>query len=128
MKALLSLRAVGTLHAVVACLQPILAGLYLSGSGTSMALHQPVGFSLPFIALLQVAAAIVFWRVAGPVWPIVFTVVLLLCEAVQINVAFSRLLVVHIPLGVGVVVATVLFAEWTFGASARTATRAVVVA
>jgi hypothetical protein len=119
MKPLVVLRIVAVTHAAAACLQPVLAGSYLSGHGTAMRMHQPIGLSLFFVALAQLLTATIYWRSGGPGWPALLSLAVVVAEIVQISMGFARHLAVHIPLGVGIVMTTLVFAGWTFRPAAR---------
>jgi len=114
MKPLVILRVVAVTHAAVACLQPVLAGSYLSGQGAAMRMHEPVGLGLAVIALAQLLMATIYWRLGGPGWPALLSLAVVAAEGVQISMGFARELAVHIPLGVGIVMTTLVFAGWTF--------------
>ena len=119
MKSLVVLRVVAVAHAAAACLQPVLAGSYLSGHGAAMRVHAPVGLSLFFVALTQLLTATIYWRSGGPGWPALLSMALVAAEGVQITMGFARELAVHIPLGVGIVMTALVFAGWTFRPAAR---------
>jgi hypothetical protein len=119
MKSLVVLRVVAVTHAATACLQPVLAGSYLSGNGAAIRLHAPVGLSLFFVALAQLLAATIYWRSGGPGWPALLSMAVAAAEGVQITMGFARELAVHIPLGVGIVMTALVFAGWTFRPAAR---------
>ena len=113
MKSLRALRVVAGLHAVAICLQPILAGVYLNGSGAAMSLHEPLGLALVFTGLFQLLVATTWWRSGGrPLAPAV-TLLIVLGEVVQVSMGYSRQLAIHIPLGIALVASTIAFAFWT---------------
>jgi hypothetical protein len=119
MKSLVVLRVVAVTHAAAACLQPVLAGSYLSGQGAAMRMHEPVGLGLAFVALTQLLTAMIYWRSGGPGWPALLSLAVVAAESVQISMGFARELAVHIPLGVGIVMTALVFAGWTFRPAAR---------
>jgi hypothetical protein len=119
MKSLVVLRVVAVTHAAAACLQPVLAGSYLSGHGAAMRMHEPVGLSLVFVALAQLLTTTIYWRSGGPGWPALLSLAVVAAESVQIMMGFARELAVHIPLGVGIVMTALVFAGWTFRPAAR---------
>ena len=51
MKSLAVLRVVAVTHAVAVCLQPVLAGSYLNGSGAALPIHELIGMSVVFLCL-----------------------------------------------------------------------------
>lgn len=114
MKSLAVLRVVAVAHAAAACLQPVFAGSYLSGHSSAMRMHSPIGHGLALIALAQLLVATIYWRSGGRRWPVLLTLAVVLAEGLQIAMGFARQLAVHIPLGVGIVMTTLVFAAWTF--------------
>ncbi|MFI5711851.1 hypothetical protein [Kribbella sp. NPDC051620] len=121
MKSLVVLRVVAVLHAVAACLQPVLAGVYLNGSGSAMRLHEPIGLGLAFLSLGQVLLATIYWRSGGKGSAALVSLLLLAAEAIQISTGYTRDLAVHIPLGITIVALVIAFAIWTFRPAARPA-------
>ncbi|MEV6410225.1 hypothetical protein [Kribbella sp. NPDC051718] len=119
MKSLVVLRAVAVAHAVAVCLQPVLAGVYLNGSGAALRLHEPIGLGLAFLSLGQLLAATIYWRSGGRGSAVLATLLLLAAEAVQISMGYTRQLAVHIPLGITIVALVCAFAVWTFRPAAR---------
>lgn len=114
MKSLAALRLVAAIHAIAICLQPVLAGVYLNGSGGALRIHEPLGLALTSIALFQLLAAIIWWRSGGRLIAPVVTLLIMLGEGFQVGMGYSRQLALHIPLGIALVAATVAFAFWTF--------------
>jgi hypothetical protein len=113
MKSFTALRLVAGLHAVAICLQPILAGVYLNGSGPAMRMHEPIGLGLTFLGLFQLLIATIWWRSGGsPLAPAV-TLLITLGEGLQVATGYSRQLAIHIPLGIALVATAVAFAFWT---------------
>ncbi|MEU4391191.1 hypothetical protein [Kribbella sp. NPDC023855] len=119
MKSLAALRLVAALHAVAVCLQPVLAGVYLNGSGAAMRLHEPIGLGVAFVAMAQLPIAIVYWRSGGRGSAALISLLLLVTEGFQIGMGYSRELALHLPLGVATVAIACAFAVWTFRKAAR---------
>ena len=119
MKSLVVLRVVAVVHAVAVCLQPVLAGAYLNGSGAAMRMHEPIGLGLAFVCLTQLLTATIYWRSGGRGSAVLVTLLLLVAEAAQISMGYSRQLAVHIPLGITIVAIVCAFAVWTFRPAAR---------
>lgn len=119
MTSLAALRLVAAVHAVAVCLQPVLAGAYLNGSGAAMRLHEPIGFSLGFVSLVQLVIAIVYWRSGGRGSAVLVTLLVLSAEGVQNAIGHTRQFVLHLPLGVAIVAIACAFAVWTFRPAAR---------
>ena len=113
MKSLLVLRVVAVGHAVAVCLQPVLAGVYLNGSGGAMRLHEPIGLGVALLCLGQLLIATIYWRSGGRGLAVIATLALLLAEGLQIGMGYSRQLALHIPLGIAIVAIACTFAVWT---------------
>jgi hypothetical protein len=113
MKSLAALRLVAVVHAIAICLQPILAGVYLNGSGSALRIHEPVGMAVATIGLVQLLAATVWWRSGGRLCAAGVSLLIIAGEATQIGMGYSRDLALHIPLGIALVAGTVAFAVWT---------------
>lgn len=64
------------------------------------------------IGLVQLVAAVLFWRRGGGGWPVWVAGGLMLADTAQIGVGYSRLLYLHIPLGVAIVATSLIFAMW----------------
>lgn len=119
MKSLTALRVTAVLHAAVACLQPVFAGSYLSGDQSAIEVHRTNGLGLSGLTLLQLLAATVYWRKGGRGWPALLTIALITAESIQAVAGFNRQFAVHVPLGVTIVAASVVFTVWTFRPAAR---------
>jgi hypothetical protein len=112
-KTLLLLRLMIVLHAVLAFLQPVLAGTYLSGTASANVVHDVGGDVIALIGMVQLVAAVLYWRPGrGRGWPAWVAGGLMLADTAQIGVGYSRLLYVHIPLGVAIVATSLIFAMW----------------
>jgi Na+/proline symporter len=91
------------LNLVLVALQPVSAGLFLSGYGSrAVAVHAGVALALQFGALVQAVTAVVLWRrrripgsLAG------FSAGLLVLVALEIGAGYSGRYWLHVPLGVG---------------------------
>jgi hypothetical protein len=114
MKSLVLLRSVAVTHAAVACLQPVLAGAYLSGHGSAVRIHELIAQGLGLIALTQLSVATIYWRSGGRGWPALLALAVLTAEGLQMGMGYNRQLALHVPLGVAIVMTTVVFAGWTF--------------
>jgi hypothetical protein len=119
MKLLVPLRAVAALHAVAVCLQPVLAGAYLNGSGAAMRLHEPIGLGAAVVSMAQLPIAVVYWRSGGRGSAILVTLLLLVAESFQIAMGYDRQFALHVPLGITIVAITCVFAVWTFRPAAQ---------
>ncbi|QNE18896.1 hypothetical protein F1D05_14495 [Kribbella qitaiheensis] len=112
MKSLAVLRVVALTHAVAVCLQPVLAGSYLNGSGTAVRIHEPIGLSVAFLCLGQLLIATMWWRGGGRGRAVLLTAGILVAEVVQVSMGYTHNLVLHIPLGIALVGSTIAFAVW----------------
>ncbi len=113
------LRLVAVAHAVAVGLQPVLAGVYLNGSSSANRIHEPVGNVVALLCLTQLLVATIWWRTGGRFTAVLATAGILVAEALQIAMGYSRQLAVHIPLGIAILAATVAFTLWMFGPAPR---------
>ncbi|UYM07061.1 hypothetical protein [Solicola gregarius] len=101
-------------HAALAFGQSILAGMYLSGSLDAMEVHGAIGSSLVAVTMLQGVASLLFlFPGGGPWWPLLAAVVLFFVEGLQIGMGYARTLGLHIPLGVAIIVVTIMMFVWS---------------
>ncbi|WP_432881897.1 hypothetical protein ACQPYH_38285 [Kribbella sp. CA-245084] len=112
MKALTVLRVTAGLHAVVICLQPVFAGIYLDGSPEGMRMHEPTGLVIVFLGLVQLLVATIWWRVGGRWQAAAVSLLVWAGEVVQVAMGYSRQLAIHIPLGIALVATTVALTFW----------------
>jgi hypothetical protein len=121
--ALYPLRAALAAHLLAVLAQPVLAGMFLTGDVDAIDWHATNGVALAVVALLVVAAALGHTLAGrGGWWVLVAAVLLFLADGFQIDAGFERALEIHIPLGVAIVVSSVLLAAWSwtrFAARAR---------
>ena len=93
-----------TVAAVVAFLQAVLAGEFLAGHFGMLAMHRDNSTVAVVAALVMVVAGVLLWRPGrGPWWPAVAAAVVLVAEVVQAFLGYSRVLSLHVPLGVLIV-------------------------
>ncbi|MCC9307850.1 hypothetical protein LN042_12220 [Kitasatospora sp. RB6PN24] len=112
---LIALRVTAGLTALLALTQPFLAGGFLQGYYPLLDAHLIAAMILATAVLLSVIAAVPAWRLAGlPHRIAVQYGILLLCCVAQISLGFSRVLLIHIPLGVGIFVMAEKFAADVF--------------
>jgi uncharacterized membrane protein HdeD (DUF308 family) len=109
---LLLLRITVIAHALLALSEPVLAGSYLGGTAGAMSVHEPLGMALALVGVVQLIAAVLYRRSRGPRWPLAVAAGVLVADVLQIVAGYGRQLEVHVPLGVGIVAASVLFALW----------------
>ena len=113
--ALWLLRAVLTAHLLAVLAQPVLAGYYLTGDMDAIGWHATVGSTLAAVALLVIAAAVGYVLVRrGSWWLPAVAVLLFLADGFQIGMGYERALEIHMPLGVAIVVGSVLLVGWSW--------------
>ncbi|MFD8596697.1 hypothetical protein ACFV1L_17010 [Kitasatospora sp. NPDC059646] len=102
---LLALRTAAALVALLALLLPILAGGFLQGYYPLLDAHMQAGLTIAVVALLATAAALVARKVSGVPGrhAIQYGVLSALC-IIQLTLGFQRVLLLHVPLGVGIFV------------------------
>lgn len=109
------LRLTITLHALAAFMQAVLAGRFLSGDYDMLRVHFVNAQVVGSLAIAQVLAAVLYWRLGGgPGWPAAVSVGLLAVEPIQIAAGIKRVIGIHIPLGVAIIVILVLLAVWAW--------------
>ncbi|MGH3762636.1 hypothetical protein [Actinophytocola sp.] len=113
-----SLRFVATVYLAVVLAQPVLAGLFLTGSVDAIRLHGAVGSGVAVVGLVLMAVTVAYVIAGGRLWAIPAVVVLFVAAGLQIGLGHARALAVHVPLGVTVVTASVLLAIWVWMPSA----------
>jgi len=108
------LRLTLTIHAVCVLAQPILAGRYLDGDYDAIGAHGLNGSVLPASGMVVGAAALAFWFAGGAGWPLLAFAGLWLAEGLQIGMGYARILAIHLPLGVAIVVVALWLAAWSW--------------
>ncbi|MFF3513273.1 hypothetical protein [Streptomyces sp. NPDC002573] len=118
-------RAVVTCEAALALGQAVLAGSFLSGHYGALDLHALNATATGLTALAQIVAALLLWRPGGgPSWPLLAGIALFGAEAGQIAMGYTRVLAVHVPLGVAIIACTFLMFGWAWRAAAAGPNRA----
>ena len=103
------LRVLITLAAVLAFLQPIFAGSYLSGHYDALNLHYVNAFIATGATLLSALAGLVTWRRGGGAgWPAATCFFMFAVECVQIVLGYELVLALHIVTGSLIVTAYVV--------------------
>lgn len=93
-------RTLITLAALLAFLQPILAGSYLSGHFGALNAHYVNAFLATGATLLATVAALLTWRPGGGAgWPAVTCAAMFALECAQIVLGYNLVLSVHIVTG-----------------------------
>ena len=91
------------INLILAALQPLSAGLSMSGYGGAVTVHVAGALALQLGALVQAAVAVVLWRrrhLAGAVAG--FSVALVLLAFLELAAGRSRMFWLHLPLGVAI--------------------------
>jgi hypothetical protein len=104
-----------TLAALMLFNQAVFAGQFLAGTFGSLHTHRE-NATLAGISVLLAAGCAVFvrWPGKGPIWPLLACLGLFGLIVLQIVLGFARMLTVHIPLGVSIIVLAVLLAIWAW--------------
>jgi hypothetical protein len=118
------LRVVALLHAGLVVGQPVLAGIYLSGRFDALATHSLNAGLVILTCMWQFVAAVLYVLPGrGRGWPVLVTALLFFGEGIQTGMGYAGKLAVHLPLGVAVVTAQVVFVVWLFRSGARRSRR-----
>jgi hypothetical protein len=116
------LRAGLTLHVLAVLLQPVLAGMFLTGDVDAIDAHAATATALGLICLASAGIAVGYVTGGrGRIWVLPALLALFTVETGQIIVGYQRVLQVHIPGGVLIVVSAVLLAVWVWSPSATRA-------
>jgi hypothetical protein len=108
-------RALITVHALEVFAQAVLAGGFLNGNYAMLGLHRDNAIGLVVLGYVQVLVAGWYWRArGGPVWLLWVCVGLSVVETGQFFLGLGRLIGLHVPLGVAIVVGVVLLAQWAW--------------
>ena len=108
------LRAALTLLALACVGQPLSIGRYLDGDYDAIGLHSGNSILLALLSTAAGVAALVWWVRGGHPAPLVLLVVLWFALGFQMGMGYTRNLTIHIPLGVGIVAATLALAGWSW--------------
>ena len=116
------LRGVLAAHLGGVLVQPLLAGIVLTGDVDAIGVHRWVGLAVVSSGLAVVAVALAYALAGrGRWWLLPATVVLFLAEGLQLGAGFARLLQAHVPLGVAITVTATLLTGWAWSPAARRA-------
>lgn len=111
-------RVAVTAEAAVVAGQALLAGQFINGNYAALAWHQVNGIIAGVVvAVMLVAVTLGWWWGGGPGWAPLVCVVLTAAVGEQIHAGFTRLLWLHVPLGVAITVAMVLLLIWAWRAA-----------
>jgi hypothetical protein len=109
-----------TCEAVFAFAQAVLAGGFLAGHYDFLSMHKENATITGITGIVVILTAVLQWKPGGgPGWPIAVSAALFAAEAGQIIMGYARVLVVHVPLGVLIIVGIVKLLTWAWRAPAR---------
>ncbi|MFE9383027.1 hypothetical protein ACFYMO_07265 [Streptomyces sp. NPDC007025] len=109
------LRAVVTLFLLLLLVQPVLAGMFISGDVDLLELHEINSHTITFTGWVLVLAAVLVWRPGrGPLWPAVLALLLSFVISTQAGWGYARELELHIPMGVFLVSAGTALVHWAY--------------
>lgn len=104
-----------SLAALLTFIQAVLAGGFLAGHFGMLAMHRDNSTLAVVTALVMVIAGVLLWRPGhGRWWPALASLGILVAETVQAFLGYSRVLSIHIPLGVLTVAAFPLLLVWAW--------------
>ncbi len=104
-----------SVQAVLVLVQATLAGRFLTGNGSALALHEAIGTEvITSVGLAQVLVAVLMWRPGWGSWiPIIISLLVFVDVTFQIGWGFERQLGLHIPNGLAIFGAQFLLATLT---------------
>ncbi|MER5456495.1 hypothetical protein ABT008_17065 [Micromonospora sp. NPDC002389] len=112
-------------HAALACLQPFLAGWSLDGDGTALLLHGANGGVIVSLSMALIPLGVLWWRPGGgSLWAPVLALLLFAAETFQLGMGYADILVIHVPLGVGILLGSLLLCGITLPRRPRPTARA----
>jgi hypothetical protein len=96
------IRPLVAINLLLVALQPISAGLFLSGYGRAVTIHAVVALALLLGVLVQAVIAVVSWRRRGvPGWVAGVSLVLFVVVFFQHGLGYNKVYWLHVPIGVG---------------------------
>lgn len=110
--ALWALRLVAGVHALMALSQPLSIGTYLDGVIGALSWHRGVGASVLVVTMLAGALALLVVLLRGSPRHLIPPAALFVIETAQIATGSTRVLAVHVLLGVATVLAAAWYAVW----------------
>jgi hypothetical protein len=110
-----SFRAVVTLAALSLVVQAALAGGFLAGHFDMLALHRDGSTVAVIIGLATSVAGVLVWRPGrGPLWPAMASLVFLVVLVAETLLGYTRMLGMHVPLGVLMTAVLALLLMWVW--------------
>jgi hypothetical protein len=108
------LRITATLNLLLVLMQPVLAGLFLSGDVDAIDVHATVANTVAFVSMGLVGVGVAYVVARGRWWVLIALIALLAAIVGQAFAGYARVLELHIPLGVAIVTGAVLLAIWVW--------------
>jgi hypothetical protein len=106
-------RVIVTVEAVLAFDQAVFAGQFISGDYGALNSHAANAGITGTVLIIEAVAGVLLWRPGrGPAWPIWAALGLVVMAGVQTALGYGRVLAVHVPLGVTIIVLDVLMLVW----------------
>lgn len=97
------------LHLLLVGAQPVLAGQGLDGHVLALDLHNGNASIILTVSVILIPLSILWWRPGrGTVWAPILTVLLFAAETLQLMMGMAAVFAVHIPLGVSIVLGSVV--------------------
>jgi hypothetical protein len=95
--------------------QAVFAGQFLSGTFGALHTHREnATFAGITVVLAAVAAVPMRWPGRGPLWPVFACLGLFGLIGLQIALGFGRMLAIHIPLGVSIILLAGWLVHWAW--------------
>ncbi|MCT2584944.1 hypothetical protein [Actinophytocola gossypii] len=96
-------------HCLLVCAQPVLAGMSLEGVPNAIEWHGGNGSIILTVAMVQVLTGALWWKPGGgSPWVPLAALALFFAESVQHGWGHAFRLTLHIPLGIAIVVLSVV--------------------
>jgi hypothetical protein len=104
-----------SLVTVIFALQAIFAGQIMSGTFGSLLVHQNNAALADMVLIVSIPAAILLrWPGRGPFWPLLAVLALIAVSYTQSYFGFQRLMTVHVPLGLTIIIVSLELARWAW--------------
>jgi hypothetical protein len=104
-----------TIATVLLFNQAVFAGQFLSGTYASLQIHRNNATAAGVtVVVATLSAVLIRWPGRGAWWPIPACFGLSALIGVQIALGLNRVLAIHIPLGVAIIVLAVLLTVWSW--------------
>jgi len=108
-------RITSTVAAIMLFNQSVFAGQFLDGSYDSLLVHRENATWAGIAMLISaVAAVLVRWPGRGPWWPMAACIGIFGLVGLQIFLGFNRVISLHVPLGVSIILLASALAVWSW--------------